>query len=317
MKILIKFLLAAITVVAIAFAAVSCDLIFGGGIEEDDFSTSQSQRPKEDSSVSEKESESVGTSVSAPPEGHSHIFTVEQHGAECDPNGYLSYKCDCGETFVVKNYRSHSYVSGVCVYCGVKNLTSVSGLVFNSDVSLDGSGSSSLAGVKVSLVAKDGSVEYETVSDSDGRYTFDAVEIKIYVLIFVFDGYNTIEIDFDPEEQVEKDVYMDVKQDSVLNGRVTIADEDTDYSNNRPLEGATVTIQKVTGTNALEYTVNTRSDGTYSFAGLTSGRYKITVVKTGFVVLVQYITVDVGVNTITNSVYELIEDNGDDEPGGC
>ena len=77
-----------------------------------------------------------------------------------------------------------------------------------------------------------------------------------------------------------------------LFGRITIADRDTDLTNNLPLPGATVTL---TGTGFLglldRYTVETGHDGRYSIENLPSGDYRIFITCDGYIPVTEEITI--------------------------
>lgn len=77
-----------------------------------------------------------------------------------------------------------------------------------------------------------------------------------------------------------------------LFGRITIADRDTDLTNNLPLPGATVTL---TGTGFLDlldrYTAETGHDGRYSIGNLPSGDYRIFITCDGYIPVTEEITI--------------------------
>lgn len=77
-----------------------------------------------------------------------------------------------------------------------------------------------------------------------------------------------------------------------LFGRITIADKDTDLTNNLPLPGATVTL---TGTGFLglldRYTTETGHDGRYSIENLPSGDYRIFITCDGYIPVTEEITI--------------------------
>ncbi len=246
---------------------------------------------------------------------HRHVYSGTLHGEDCDPNGYILYTCPCGDSYVVKNYRDHVFVNGTCIYCGKTNYVFIEGYTYASGTHQNGDNNELLTGVTVTLTSQSGTT-YETVSDEYGFYRFENLLPKNYTLSFYIDGYFTLVYEVEAFVNISDcKVFLDLEQSSVLNGKITVADYDTDYSNNTPLANATVTIVKLSGTNAFSGTTYTLSDGSYSFINLTSGLYKITIEKDGYIILSQIVIVDEGAVNISNGIIELVEDDGNDEPG--
>ena len=73
-----------------------------------------------------------------------------------------------------------------------------------------------------------------------------------------------------------------------IHGKITIADEDTDMTNNLPLEGAEITIKI---TNYMEKVVTSDQNGEYELTDIPVGTYTITVTKEGFIPVTETITV--------------------------
>lgn len=56
------------------------------------------------------------------PSGHTHNYSSFVTNATCTSQGYTTYTCSCGHSYV-DNYTNgaHNYSNGTCVYCGSKD----------------------------------------------------------------------------------------------------------------------------------------------------------------------------------------------------
>lgn len=243
-------------------------------------------------------------------ESHAHEYSVTQYGYDCDEDGYLLYECTvagCNSSYIVHNWRDHLYVDGVCIYCGQYGVTSYSGYVYSS-ISNSGNAETSLGGATIRLYNGD-TLAYETVADSLGYFCFDEITLGSYTVVIINSGYYDINFELNVTTgtgAIESSYYADIVQDSSINGIITIADADMNSSNNVALAGATVNITKLTGTNKIEYTCVTESDGSYSFSHLPAGTYQIVVSKNGYIVLTQNISVAQNQTAVQNMALELI-----------
>lgn len=92
----------------------------------------------------------------------------------------------------------------------------------------------------------------------------------------------------------------------VIRGKITIADEDMDMTNNLPLATAAV---KVAGVDSpLIKTASTNEQGEYTIQGLTPGAYLITISKTGYMSLTQFITIREDQTNYYNATIESISE---------
>ena len=247
---------------------------------------------------------------------HNHHFKAEMTGAPCDPNGYVIYSCECGAQFVIDNYLPHTYVNGKCIYCGQTNYHSFSGHTGSSAIgNIEGN---PLGSVHV-ILTDDASNFYDTYSDEDGAYFFESLPAGLYHVRYeaTDENYDDVVFDLTLDEDLVRDVYFDYRQDSILTGKVTVADSDLDYSNNAPLVGATVTLTKSSGTNELVVSMETTEDGTYRFENLPAGAYRMEVSQEGYLSLVQNINIARGVINVQNVILELIENHPDITTGGA
>lgn len=98
-----------------------------------------------------------------------------------------------------------------------------------------------------------------------------------------------------------------------LKGIVTIADSDTDMTNNPPLEECNVRLEKLTGDGKIDgennyMTVVTDKDGNYQFNNIPSGRFELTFRKDGYITTKQTLTIK---NAVTkhNVAIEIMPDS--------
>lgn len=246
---------------------------------------------------------------------HKHTYHAEQTGAPCDPNGYTKFSCECGDYYIISNYYSHLYVQGKCVYCGKENKSSLEGIVYDTGFGNLSGQSEPLSEASVSLTGEDGTQTVET--DGSGRYRFEDVICGTYTMNFSCPGYYSYEVQMElTEENQTFNVWLDAEQNSALSGRITVADNDMDISNNVALGGATVTLSKRTGSDRLDRVTTSSSAGSYGFEHLPAGNYLLEVEKPGYTSLKQYITIERGESRVENMVLEIIEDAQDDTRTG-
>ena len=179
----------------------------------------------------------------------------------------------------------------------------VMGEIFESDATENFADNVIVAGAEVTLEGEAG--EY-TLTAADGTFAFEEIAEGEYTLTITMDGYITVVKDILVDQSMYLTIVMDLDAVNVLTGKVTIADDNVDFSDNLPLAGAEVTITRLSSTNPFTDTVTTASDGTYSFSGLTIGRYTITVVKDGYKTVTQQFYVYMHQLNIQNIVLEAI-----------
>lgn len=234
---------------------------------------------------------------------HSHRFTAVVTGRPCDPEGYVTYSCECGYSFVVENYLGHVFDNGTCIYCGQTPLFTFSGYTAASGMA--GVVGDTIPDVEI-VLRNDEGTEYKTRSNGEGYYEIPDLPAGHYHATFTVqdENFESVEFEFDLEADLTKNVFFDYQQDSTLTGKVTVADSDLDYSNNSPLPGATVTLTKG---DIFRRSTTTEADGTYRFEGLPSGSYRMSIEKEGYIPLVQNIEIARGVINVQNVILELIQ----------
>ncbi len=275
---------------------------------------------------------------------HEHVFgewtdgilptctSIGYENRECSDCGYVEYNFieATGHTFgeaiisVAPSAGIDGYNFYTCEVCGGAKLEvvegtvyEISGIVYKADTDYDETNDVALEGVYITLCDADGNAVYYTTL-ADGSFAFSEVYAGQYTINCYLAGYNNMTYDFDTEvDGVEflSKIFLDVEQQTVVRGTISIADADLDPSNNSPLENATVTLTKETGTSVLELTYNTIYDGSYYFEGLPAGIYKLTVEKEGYISAEQFINVEERQETVQNMTLEIIEFIEDALPG--
>lgn len=97
-----------------------------------------------------------------------------------------------------------------------------------------------------------------------------------------------------------------INQMSSITGVITIADTDTDMSNNLPLEGATVTIEYAS---FMDFVAISDAMGQYHIGDVPAGTYRLTVTKEGYIPVTETIVVpEDGSEVIYNIAIEAISE---------
>ena len=180
----------------------------------------------------------------------------------------------------------------------------VSGEVIESDATENDADNAMIEGATAVLEGENG--VFEAVSGVGGAFGFEDVPEGEYTLTVSKEGYITVIKEVFVDSNMFYRIVIDLDAVNTLTGKVSVADDDNDFGNNAPLEGAAVTITRLSSTNAFTYTALTDADGEYSFNGLTIGRYMITVSKDGYRSVTQQFNVYMYQNNIRNIVLEAI-----------
>ena len=180
----------------------------------------------------------------------------------------------------------------------------VAGEVIESDATENDADNAMIEGASIVLEGENG--VFEAVSGVGGAFGFEDVPEGEYTLTIIKEGYITVIKEVFVDSNMFYRIVIDLDAVNTLTGKVSVADDDNDFGNNEPLEGATVTITRLSSTNAFTYTALTDADGEYSFQGLTIGRYMITVSKEGYRSVTQQFNVYMYQNNIRNIVLEAI-----------
>jgi len=182
------------------------------------------------------------------------------------------------------------------------------GYVYMVDVDTDPTNNLPLVGAKVEVEFPNGDITTYTTDDNGYYETENEIPSGKYQVHYYYsDDYidYTEEIKAD-KGRVEKNVYLEPLIYAELYGSVLIGDEDTDYTNNRYLEGAEVKIKKLNASNQYEDVCTTDYNGGYQFSGLLMGVYQLSIHKDGYIDVVQNVIVYEGQTAVYNSVIELI-----------
>ena len=179
------------------------------------------------------------------------------------------------------------------------------GVVYESDGDRNPDNNTLLSGVSVTLTV-DG--ESETVyTDAMGRFSLATYVGLNGTVVFTLDGYIDVSVNIDVD--VENDllvIIMDKEVSNTFSGQAYIADNDNTISNNLPLVGATVTLDRISSTNTLHYETEVLDDGSYSFTGLTAGVYKLNISIDGYVAIEQIVQIRYDESNVYNTALEAV-----------
>ncbi|MDO4562624.1 MAG: carboxypeptidase regulatory-like domain-containing protein [Clostridia bacterium] len=188
--------------------------------------------------------------------------------------------------------------------------TKMTGTVTAADGDRDNSNNPIIADAIVTLKRTDDlSAQPNTVkTNAEGYYEFPSVLSGIYEVKFEKTGYTSYtasDVDVGNSNKT-LDVVLDTLYSNQVTGKVTIADTDTNDTNNVALAGAKVTIAKITGSQSLTKSTQTGTDGIYTISELPAGLYTVTVEKTGHIPLIQTIVIKQGQINYYNATLESI-----------
>lgn len=198
----------------------------------------------------------------------------------------------------------------------------LTGIVYQSDNDGDNSNNVMVDGAKITLKKNDTGKVWTTTSvnslfdasdeNKQYNYQFNSLPKGEYTLTVEKDGYATYRnAHFLFEGTTTHNVFIDksapIDGICTLSGKITIADTDTDTTNNPPLPDAEITIfSYITGYSA---TTHTAADGTYSFAKLAPGNYTITVSKQGYLTIIEAVAISDNTENVYNALLEAISED--------
>lgn len=146
--------------------------------------------------------------------------------------------------------------------------------------------------------------------DENGYYETGMLEKGNYTASFYADGYLTYQEEvkltggaYELNAYIEPEIYTD------LYGNISIADEDTNYSNNTPLPNAEIMLVKKNASNHFVASTMTDYNGQYVVENLTMGVYEMTISKDGYIVTTQDVIIYEGQNANYNVMIEVIDES--------
>jgi hypothetical protein len=191
------------------------------------------------------------------------------------------------------------------------NATEIRGKVYSSDHDLDQSNNNALSGVSICYEALGQS--FNTVTDAAGNFILPCVPTGSGRIVCTLDGYYTLTLDMNLSGQQSIALVMERSVSITLGGKVVKADSDTNLSNNSPLSGVEILLEKITGSEKINKTTYTDSNGSYSFTDLREGVYTLTASLDGFVSVTQTVQIRYNQLIVTNTAIEMISNAT--EPG--
>lgn len=245
---------------------------------------------------------------------------TEVNGYRLNANGILtadSAFVDCGDRvyYLVDSavVYVYMYIENV-LYMQIGNLlyptADYENDISESDNDEDVSNNAALGNVTCkATVELDGTeISFTVFSDAGGHFMFAHLPKVTVVLTFTLENYIdvTVSADISKPQQTGKPIILDKNVSNTLNGRITVADADTNSSNNAPLGGAAVTIDRVSSTNAFHAETVTDAQGNYTFGELTAGVYRLVVVIENYIVVNQTVYIRYNETNIQNTPIEAI-----------
>lgn len=166
-----------------------------------------------------------------------------------------------------------------------KSTACLDGTVYISDDDGNNDNNIVIPNASVKLTKNDTGEIWTTTTDSNGKYKFISIPDGQYTLEVQktnYDSYINHNLIF--SKKLTQNVFLnqqDIEDGKFsLTGKITVADDDTDQTNNIPLEGVTVYVaQKDSQYSATD---TTGSDGTFSIALKEEGTYNLKFMKKGY-----------------------------------
>lgn len=237
-------------------------------------------------------------------------------GYQTNINAAIAAKCKIGTAgFSYDKHFEHMFWETTL------STSKLTGIVYQSDNDGDNSNNVMVDGAKITLKKNDTGKVWTTTSanslfdasdeNKQYNYQFNNLPKGEYTLTVEKDGYATYKnAHFLFEGTTTHNVFIDKSEpiDGIctLSGKITIADTDTDTTNNPPLPDAEITISSyITGYSA---TTHTAADGTYSFAKLAPGNYTITVSKQGYLTIIEAVAISDNTENVYNALLEAISE---------
>ncbi|HHV58806.1 MAG TPA: hypothetical protein GXX49_00635 [Clostridiaceae bacterium] len=220
-----------------------------------------------------------------------------------------------GETYTIKIVpkinSAYRFIIIGATPSGGDETARLQGKVAKADADRDPSNNLPIAGALVSVRKNNTSETRQTYTDANGFFSFEDLAVGEYTVTISKEGFVTYRdehLDI-PSTGKTLNIIMEVDSHSELRGKVTIADDDTDMTNNLPLEGVQVTATKLGITAMINRTAVTAADGSYSIIDMTPGLYRVTYTKAGYMEIIQDVIIHEGEVTVANATLEVISDD--------
>lgn len=185
----------------------------------------------------------------------------------------------------------------------------VCGGVYSVDTDLDDTNNTGIPNAEISVTDSQGNT-VTCHTDSQGHYDTEHLSKGAYTVHFSAEGY----VEYEEEVSLtggkyEWNVYLEPDTRATLYGSVLIADEDTDYSNNSPLGGVRVSLEKLNGSNEFSATGISDENGQYIISNLLMGVYNLTASMPGYLPVEQTLIIYPGQNVSYNTLIEAIRED--------
>jgi len=196
---------------------------------------------------------------------------------------------------------------------------SLTGTIYQSDNDGDNSNNVKIDNAKITLKKNDTgkvwtaySIYDENNSHQEYTYKIPSLPNGKYTITVEKDGYDTyVNNNLSFNGSTTHDVFLNkiaaIDGICTLSGKITIADEDTDTTNNVGLSDAKITIKSNMG--GYSFNTTTGVDGTYSFTNLAPGNYMISVEKTGYITIIEAVAIADNTENYYNAMLEAISED--------
>lgn len=118
----------------------------------------------------------------------------------------------------------------------------------------------------------------------------------------------------------ELEDYLDELEDelddlskAIINGVITIADADMNFTNNQPLEGAKIRLSRENEYEGVKRRTESNEYGEYEFENILPGEYTLSITKNGYLDTEQTIVIEENQEVYYNATLEAISDEWDGE----
>ena len=196
---------------------------------------------------------------------------------------------------------------------------SLTGTIYQSDNDGDNSNNVKIDNAKITIEKNDTGRVWTVYSIYDEHNLQQEYTYKIpslpngrYTITVEKDGYDTyVNNNLLFDGSTIYDVFLnklaEIDGICTLSGKITIADEDTDTTNNVGLSNAKITI--TSNATGYSYDTITADDGSYRFVDFAPGNYTISVEKAGYITIIEAVAIADNTENYYNAMLEAISED--------
>lgn len=228
-------------------------------------------------------------------------------GAQTDLAAKLFIDTKIGDAgFDVNKHYEHMF------WEQTKSTSCLEGTVYVADNDGNNNNNAIIPDAYVKVTKNDTGKVWSTTTDSSGKFRFTSLPDGEYTLEVEksgYDPYKNNRLIF--SKQLVQDVFLNQQAvvDGIcsLSGKITIADDDTNMTNNKPLDSASVLV--VREDNLYSAMTTTDVNGMYKIDNLPSGVYDITISKVGFITIKAEIAIADNIHNYYNAMIEAVSED--------